>query len=121
MLYRNCVHCDEQVMLITNHMILEGKGFFASQRCALRDVENASCCHLGSKFYINFYVLMGQNEKTRTTCCRSALLGGSVSAPTVAFSSFSVAAELPRLLLATGRIWMWNFLGSSSSKSESLE
>ena len=50
---------------------------------------------------------------------RTPLLGGSVSAPTVAFSSISVAAEL--LLLPTGRIWMWNFLGSSSSKSESLE
>lgn len=55
------------------------------------------------------------------TFCLSVLLGGSVSDPTVAFSSFSVAAELLRLLLATGRIWMWNFLGSSSSKSESLE
>lgn len=55
------------------------------------------------------------------TFCLSVLLGGSVSDPTVAFSSFSVAAELLRLLLATGRIWIWNFLGSSSSKSESLE
>lgn len=55
------------------------------------------------------------------TFCLSPLLGGRVSAPTVAFSSFSVAAELLRLLLATGLIWMWNFLGSSSSKSESLE
>lgn len=49
------------------------------------------------------------------------LFGGSVSVPTVAFSSFSVAAVLLRLLLATGLIWMLNFLGSSSSKSESLE
>lgn len=44
-----------------------------------------------------------------------------MSVPTVAFSSFSVAAVLLRLLLATGLIWMLNFLGSSSSKSESLE
>lgn len=54
-------------------------------------------------------------------CSHTPLFGGSVSVPTVAFSSFSVAAVLPRLLLATGRIWMLNFLGSSSSKSESLE
>lgn len=39
----------------------------------------------------------------------------------MAFSSFSVAAALLRLPLATGLIWMLNFLGSSSSKSESLE
>lgn len=39
----------------------------------------------------------------------------------MAFSSFSVAAALPWLPLATGLIWMLNFLGSSSSKSESLE
>lgn len=63
-----------------------------------------------------------KKKKRRLTFCLSVLLGGSVSEPTVAFSSFSVAAELLRLLLlATGRIWMWNFLGSSSSKSESLE
>lgn len=48
-------------------------------------------------------------------------LGGRVSAPTVAFSSCSVAALFRQLPLAGGRIWTWNFLGSSSSKSESLE
>lgn len=66
----------------------------------------------------------GQNHHRETRKAprrRTPLFGGSVRVPTVAFSSFSEAAALLRLPLATGLIWMLNFLGSSSSKSESLE
>ena len=77
-----------------------------------------------AEFYIFWEYKQDKKKRKkpeRTICCRAPLLGGRVSAPTVAFSSFSVAARLLRLLLPTGLIWMWNFFGSSSSKSESLE